>query len=98
MILGLLFMAISGLLNPVLEAVMDPVLGVQGWLTTRYQAFQDLVNSPTDIVNLRQRNAELEAENANLQTQIISLQQQVTEVQIGGATVFVLDIERSEKF
>ena len=94
MILGLLFMAIGGYLNPVLELVLDPILGVQGWLTTRYQAFQDLVNSPTDIVHLRQRNAELESENANLQTQIITLQQQVTEVQLLSA---LLDFARSQR-
>lgn len=93
-VVGLLFMAISGYLNPVLEIVLEPVLGVQGWLTVRYQAFQDLVNSPTDIVRLRQRNAELESENARLQTQIIELQQQVTEVELLSA---LLDFARSQR-
>jgi rod shape-determining protein MreC len=87
-------MAIGGYLNPILDIALDPVLGIQGWVTTRYQAFQDLVNSPTDIVRLRQRNAELESENANLQTQIIALQQQVTEVQLLSA---LLDFARSQR-
>lgn len=93
-IIGVLFMALGGYLNPVIEVLLDPILGVQGWVTTRYQAFQDLVNSPTDLARLRQRNAELEAENANLQTQVISLQQQVTEVELLSA---LLDFARSQR-
>jgi rod shape-determining protein MreC len=93
-VIGLLFMAIAGYLNPLLELVLDPVLGVQSWITIRYQAFQDLVNSPADITRLRQRNAELESENASLQTQIIALQQQVTEVQLLSA---LLDFARSQR-
>jgi rod shape-determining protein MreC len=93
-VIGLLFMAIAGYLNPLLELILDPVLGVQSWITVRYQAFQDLVNSPADVTRLRQRNAELEAENANLQTQIISLQQQVTEVELLSA---LLDFARSQR-
>lgn len=93
-VFGLLFLAIGGFLNPVLEIVMEPVLGVQSWITVRYQAFQDLVNSPTDVARLRQRNAELESENANLQSQIIALQQQVTEVELLSA---LLDFARSQR-
>ena len=93
-VVGLLFMAIAGYLNPLLELALDPVLSVQSWITVRYQAFQDLVNSPADITRLRQRNAELESENAKLQTQVITLQQQVTEVQLLSA---LLDFARSQR-
>jgi rod shape-determining protein MreC len=92
-ILGLLFMALGGFLNPVLDVVLNPILGAQEWLTSRYQAWQDLVNSPADLVLLRQRNSELEAEVANLQTQVIALQQQVTEVELLSA---LLDFARSQ--
>lgn len=87
-------MALGGLLNPVLDALLSPVLGAQEWLTIRYQAVQDLINSPTDLVRLRQENVELEAEVANLQTQVISLQQQVTEVELLSA---LLDFARSQR-
>jgi rod shape-determining protein MreC len=93
-ILGLLFMALGGFLNPVLDVILNPVLGVQEWLTSRYQAWQDLVNSPADLALLRQRNTELEAEVANLQTQVIALQQQVTEVELLSA---LLDFARSQR-
>jgi rod shape-determining protein MreC len=93
-ILGLLFMALGGFLNPVLDVVLNPILGAQEWLTSRYQAWQDLVNSPADLVLLRQRNSELEAEVANLQTQVIALQQQVTEVELLSA---LLDFARSQR-
>jgi rod shape-determining protein MreC len=93
-IVGLLFMALGGFLNPVLDAILTPVLGVQEWLTSRYQAWQDLVNSPADLALLRQRNSELEAEVSNLQTQVIALQQQVTEVELLSA---LLDFARSQR-
>lgn len=93
-IFGLLFMALGGFLNPIIDAVVDPLLGVQEWLTSRYQAWQDLVNSPADLALLRQRNSELEAEVANLQSQVINLQQQVTEVELLSA---LLDFARSQR-
>lgn len=87
-------MALGGFLNPVLDVILNPVLGVQAWLTSRYQAWQDLVNSPADLALLRQRNSELEAEVSNLQTQVIALQQQVTEVELLSA---LLDFARSQR-
>jgi rod shape-determining protein MreC len=93
-VVGILVLAISGFLSPVGDFVLSPFLSVQQWLTTRYQSFRDLINAPTDLVNLRQRNAELEAEVANLQTQVISLQQQVTEVELLST---LLDFARSQR-
>ena len=94
MAVGLLALALGGVLSPVGTAVASPLLSVQQWLTTRYQAFQDFFNAPTDLVRLRQRNAELEAEVANLQTEVISLQQQVTEVELLSA---LLEFARSQR-
>jgi len=94
MAVGLLALALGGVLSPVGNAVASPFLSVQQWLITRYQAFQDFFNAPTDLVRLRQRNAELEAEVANLQTEVISLQQQVTEVELLSA---LLDFARSQR-
>jgi len=94
MAVGLLALALGGVLSPVGNAVASPFLSVQQWLTTRFQAFQDFFNAPTDLVRLRQRNAELEAEVANLQTEVISLQQQVTEVELLSA---LLEFARSQR-
>jgi rod shape-determining protein MreC len=79
---GLLILALGGYLNPIIGSALQPVFGVQSWITTRFQAIQDYFNAPTDITRLRQRNAELEAGFARLQTEIIELQQQVSEVEI----------------
>lgn len=94
MAVGLLALALGGVLTPVGTVVASPFLSVQQYLTTRFQAFQDFFNAPTDLVRLRQRNAELEAEVANLQTEVISLQQQVTEVELLSA---LLDFARSQR-
>jgi rod shape-determining protein MreC len=91
---GVLALALGGVLAPVGRAVATPFLSIQEWLTTRYLALQDFFNAPTDLVRLRQRNAELEAEVANLQTEVISLQQQVTEVELLSA---LLDFARSQR-
>jgi rod shape-determining protein MreC len=93
-IIGLMALALGGFLTPIGTAVSSPFLSFQQWLTTRYQAFQDFFNAPTDLILLRQRNAELEAEVANLQTEVISLQQQVTEVELLSA---LLDFARSQR-
>jgi len=93
-ITGLLLLAISGAITPVADFLVSPFLSVQQWMTVRYQAFQDFINSPTDLARLRQRNIELEAEVANLQSQVISLQQQVTEVELLSS---LLDFARSQR-
>ncbi|NIV15117.1 MAG: rod shape-determining protein MreC [Aliifodinibius sp.] len=93
-IVGILALALGGFLSPLGNAVAYPILSVQQWMTTRFQAFQDFFNAPTDLVRLRQRNAELEAEVANLQTEVIALQQQVTEVELLSA---LLDFARSQR-
>ncbi len=93
-IVGILALALGGFLAPVGNAVLTPFLGVQTLLSTRFQALQDFINAPDDLVRLRQRNAELEAEVANLQTEVISLQQQVSEVELLSS---LLDFARSQR-
>lgn len=89
---GLLVLALGGYLSPVFSGVLEPVLGVQGFLYERFQAIQDFINAPADIARLRQENAELRSENATLQTQIIALQQQVAEIELLSA---LLDFARA---
>ncbi|MCB2180271.1 rod shape-determining protein MreC [bacterium] len=93
-VLGVLALALGGFLTPVGNMVASPFITVQTWLTTRFQAIQDFITAPDDLVRLRQRNAELEAEIANLQTEVIALQQQVTEVELLSS---LLDFARSQR-
>lgn len=89
---GVLLLALGGYLTPILNGVLQPVLGAQTWLYDRFQAISDFINAPADIARLRQENAELRSENATLQTEIIALQQQVTEIELLSA---LLDFARA---
>lgn len=92
-VVGLLALALGGYLSPLTKAALSPIFGVQQWLLTRFQAFQDFFSAPTDLARLRQENAQLQAELAALQSQVIELQQQVTEVEILSA---LLDFARAQ--
>lgn len=92
LVIGLLFMAISGFLRPVLGVVMDPFVGAQRWLSERFMAVYDFFTLPRNVTELIQRNSELENEVANLQSQIIQLQEQLSEADILYA---LLDFARS---
>lgn len=74
---GLLLLALGGYLSPVANAVLEPILGAQSWLYSRFQLMQDFFNASSDLAALRLENTQLRTENANLQTQIIALQQEV---------------------
>lgn len=82
LIFGLVLLALSGYLSPIIQGVFSPLIQLQTWIAQRYQAIQLLVNTPSDTAQLRQRNAELESENARLRIQVIELQQQVAEAQV----------------
>jgi rod shape-determining protein MreC len=90
--LGLIALALGGYLTPLSRVALAPLISIQTWVSSRFQAVQSLVNSPRDVTILTQRNIKLEAEVANLQTQIIELQQQLTEFQILSA---LLDFARA---
>jgi rod shape-determining protein MreC len=82
LVIGILFMAISGFLRPVLGAVMDPFVEAQRWLSERFMAVYDFFTLPRDVTTLIQRNSELENEVSNLQSQIIQLKGQLKEADI----------------
>lgn len=90
---GVLALSLGGYLNNITNTLLSPILAAQEWITIRYNAFQELVSAPTDVTQLRQRNAELEAQVTDLQTQVIDLQQRLSEMEILTA---LLDFARSQ--
>jgi rod shape-determining protein MreC len=82
LIVGILFLAISGFLRPIMGVVMDPFVAAQRWLSERFMAVYDFFTLPRNVTELIQRNSELENEVANLQSQIIQLQEQLSEADI----------------
>jgi rod shape-determining protein MreC len=87
LIIGLIALALGGYLAPVARLALAPLITAQTWVATRFQVIQSLVNTPQDVVRLRQRNAELEAEVSRLQAEIIDLKQQVAETNVLSALV-----------
>jgi rod shape-determining protein MreC len=79
---GVLLLALSGYINPIIDHGLKPLVNIQTWISVRYLAVKDFVTVPRDVLSLRQRNAALEAEVSRLQTQIIELQQGLNEAQI----------------
>jgi rod shape-determining protein MreC len=79
---GLILLALSGYLAPVLKVAFDPVVGVQRWLATRYLAVYELVRSPGDSTQLRVENERLKDENARLRSQLIQLQEEQKDNQV----------------
>ncbi len=79
---GIMVLALSGYLNPLVKAATSPFFGVQRWVSTRYSAIVEFITVPKDVASLRTRNAALEAEVAQLQTQVIELQQQINEARV----------------
>jgi rod shape-determining protein MreC len=81
-VVGILVLALSGYLGPLLRFVLNPVVGAQGWLSSRYMAVYEFVTVPRDVASLRARNAQLENDVSRLQTQVIQLQQQQRQAQV----------------
>lgn len=81
-VVGVIFLGLSGYLNSIIKTATSPVVAAQQWLTTRYLALYEFITVPRDVATLRQRNAELEDEVARLQTQMIQLDQQLREAQV----------------
>lgn len=75
-------LALGGYLTPLFETSLNPLVAIQGWLSSRYMAFYDFFTVPRDVASLRQRNAELESEVSRLQSQVVELQQQLSEAQV----------------
>jgi rod shape-determining protein MreC len=91
-VVGLLALALGGFLSPLSRVFLYPIVTAQTWVSTRFQALQDFISSPSDMNLLRQRNAELEAEVARLQTQIIELQSDIKDFEVLSA---LLDFARA---
>ena len=79
---GILLLSEGGILQPAQDLILRPISSIQTWVAVRYSAIRDLIDSPSDLAELRGRNAELELEVAQLQQEIIGLQEQVAEAQI----------------
>jgi rod shape-determining protein MreC len=86
-VIGLIILALGGYLAPLTRVALGPLISAQTWLSTRYQAVQNVINSPQDLIRLRQRNAELEVQVSDLQAEVINLKQQLTETRILSALV-----------
>lgn len=81
-VVGLLILALSGYLNSMVRTLMNPLIGVQGWFSTRYMAVYELFTVPKDVSTLRSQNSLLENEVSQLQAQVIQLQQQLRESEV----------------
>jgi rod shape-determining protein MreC len=79
---GVLVLAISGLLNRIVGAALDPFIGAQSWFSIRVNAVVDFFTVPRDVNTLREQNAALQNEVSRLQSEILELQQQLVETDI----------------
>lgn len=82
LVIGIIILALSGYLTPISRLLLSPFVGIQAWISERYQTIQEFINAPGDLARLRQRTAELETENSRLQIQLIELQQQAVEAEV----------------
>ncbi len=84
---GVLLLAFGGYLRSATGFLTGGLVGVQDWFATRSQAIQEFLAAPSDLIALRNQNAQLQAQVAQLQTQVINLQQRVNETEILAALV-----------
>ncbi len=84
---GILALAFGGFFSSASNRFTGGLVSAQYWFAIRYQAVQQFLSAPRDIVTLRARNAELETEISQLQTQVIDLQQRVSQTEILAALV-----------
>jgi len=81
-VIGILLLALSGYLTPLTRLITGPFIGTQTWFSSRYLAIQKYLNTPREVTQLTQDNADLKAEISRLQQQIIELQQQTVDLQV----------------
>jgi len=91
-IIGLILLALGGVIRPFLGVVMDPFVTAQRWLSERFMEVYDFFTLPRDVTELLQRNAQLENELSHLQSQVIQLQEQLRETEV---LYSLLDFARS---
>ena len=78
-IIGLIALALGGYLAPLYRVTVNPLVGIQTWISQRFIAVYQFITVPRDVASLTARNTALETENSRLQAQIIDLQQQLAE-------------------
>lgn len=81
-VLGVVLLAFSGILRPILGVVMDPFVAVQRWLSSRFMVVYDFFTLPRNVTDLLQANAQLQGEVTSLQSQVIELQEQLNEAHV----------------
>jgi len=91
-VLGVIILAISGLLGRIIGTVSSPLVDSQAWISKRIQAIEDFLTVPRDVTVLQQENADLKNEISQLQAEVLILKQQVSETEILYA---LLDFARS---
>jgi len=97
-VVGLIALALGGYLAPISRFFINPVVSAQTWLAVRFQALQNIINSPQDLVRLRQRNSDLEAEVSRLQAEVIALKQQLSETQVLSALVDFARVQPENRY
>ncbi len=81
-ILGVLVLAISGMLGRIIGKAIDPLVSIQGWFASRSQAIVEFFTVPRDVATLREENAALENQVSQLQSELLDARQQLTETDI----------------
>ena len=81
-IIGVLILAISGMLNQIIGKAIDPLVSVQTWFASRAQALVEFFTVPRDVATLREENAALENQISELQSELLEARQQLTETDI----------------
>ena len=84
---GILALSFGGFFSSITNRFTGGFVSTQEWFATRYQAIQEFLAAPRDIVSLRTRNTELQKQVSDLQAQVINLQQRVNETEILAALV-----------
>ena len=81
-VVGILLLALGGILRPVIGIAMDPFIAAQRWISDRVTNVVDFFTLPRDVTNLLQRNVALENEISSLQSQVIQLEGQLNEAKV----------------
>ena len=81
-IVGVLTLALSGLLGQFIGKAINPLVSVQAWFSSRVQAVVEFFTVPRDVASLRQENAALKNEVSQLQSELLQVKQQLTETDI----------------
>lgn len=81
-IIGVIILAISGLLGKIIGTATSPLISAQSWLSKRVDAVEDFLTVPRDVTILQQENSDLKNEISQLQAEILILKQQVSETDI----------------